>query len=288
MNTHDISPETLPLKSLQKGQGHKFSHGHLLVVSGPTGATGAARLAARGGLRMGAGLVTLAAPGKALFEIAAQVTAVMVRLIGETQGLAGILRDDRINAVCIGPGLGISAESAGMVASVLASDRAIVFDADALSLLAQDRKLFSRLDTRCVLTPHGGEFARLFPDISERMVADPPLPRTEAVALAATRAGCVVLLKGVETVVARPDGSVGMHNATGARAAPWLATAGSGDVLAGFIGGLMARGFAPHKAAELAVFLHVECALDFGPGLIAEDLPEQLPGVLSRLIFQTP
>ncbi len=287
MKLHEIAPENLPLKGLQKGQGHKFSHGHLLVVSGPAGATGAARLSARGGLRIGAGLVTLAAPGTALFEVAAQVTAVMVKLISETHGLAGILRDDRINAVVVGPGLGLTTEAAGMVAAVLASGRATVLDADALSLLAQDRKLFSKLNGRCVITPHGGEFARLFPDISERMAADPPLPRTEAASLAATRAGCVVLLKGPETVVARPDGTVAIHRATGARAAPWLATAGSGDVLSGFIGGLLARGFAPYKAAELAVFLHVEAALAFGPGLIAEDLPEMLPGVLSRLIAQS-
>jgi ADP-dependent NAD(P)H-hydrate dehydratase / NAD(P)H-hydrate epimerase len=286
MKLHQIGQNSLHLKGLHKTQGHKFSHGHLLVVSGGAGRTGAARLAARGALRIGAGLVTLAVPEAAMTEVGSQVTAVMLREADDFKGLTALLRDDRINALCIGPGLGLGPTQSGMVRAALTSGRDVLLDADALTLVAQDRMLLDGLHDRCVITPHRGEFARLFPDISERLSADPPLPKAEAAALAAGRAGCVVLLKGAETVVAQPNGEVGMHAAKHDRAAPWLATAGSGDVLSGFIAGLMARGFAPHDAAELGVFLHASAAISFGPGLIAEDLPEQLPTVLSEVLGQ--
>lgn len=277
---HDITADTLPLKALLKGAGHKYSHGHALVVSGGFGRSGAARLAARGALRIGAGLVTLAVPASALSEVAAQITAIMMTEASASAQLEEHLRDDRINAICLGPGLGICDTSAAMISTALTSDRSVVLDADALTLIAQDRRLFSRLHQRCVLTPHKGEFARLFPDISERLDAGSPLDKARATVEAARRAGCVVLLKGENTVVARPDGHVGVHAAQGPRAAPWLATAGSGDVLAGFVTGLIARGFLPFQAAELGAFLHVEAAIMFGPGLIAEDLPEQIASVL--------
>jgi hydroxyethylthiazole kinase-like uncharacterized protein yjeF len=284
METHQISKRSLSFAGVGKAQGHKFSHGAALVVSGGAGRTGAARLAARGALRIGAGLVTLAVPPAAVAEVAAQITALMMRRIDGPAGLADLLRDDRITALCIGPGLGLDEGLDLLVALALDSDRPVVLDADALNLLAQDRGLFAALHDRCVLTPHGGEFARLFPDISERLAADPPLPRSEAARAAARRAGCIVVLKGAESIVARPDGVVGIHRAQGARAVPWLATAGAGDVLAGFVTGLLARGFAPARAAELAVYLHVDCALAAGPGLIAEDLPEHLPQVLRALL----
>lgn len=284
MKAHAITPETLQMSFLRKSQGHKFSYGHALVISGGIGRTGAARLAARGALRIGAGLVTIGVPPPALPEVAAQITAIMMREVGGQHALAEILRDDRITALCMGPGLGLSPVQADMVGVALRSERALVLDADALSLIAQQRSLFVRLHRGCVITPHAGEFARLFPDISERLAADPPVSKASAAAEAADRAGCTVLLKGEETVVAQPGGQVGIHRASGDRAAPWLATAGSGDVLAGFITGLMARGFSPFKAAELATFLHVEAALRFGPGLIAEDLPEQLPMIFRALV----
>jgi hydroxyethylthiazole kinase-like uncharacterized protein yjeF len=165
--------------------------------------------------------------------------------------------------------------------------RAVVLDADALTLLARDAGLFGMLHDRCVLTPHGGEFARLFPDIAAKLeavaVTGPAYSKVDATREAAKRAGCVVLFKGADTVIASPDGTCAVNAAVYDRAAPWLATAGSGDVLAGFITGLLARGFAPQQAAETGAWLHVECARSFGPGLIAEDLPEELPAVFRAL-----
>ncbi|MFZ1663418.1 MAG: ADP/ATP-dependent (S)-NAD(P)H-hydrate dehydratase, partial [Paracoccaceae bacterium] len=165
--------------------------------------------------------------------------------------------------------------------------RPAVLDADALTILARDPGLFARLHSSCVLTPHAGEFARLFPDIAEKLAAPatngPAYSKVDATREAAVRAECVVLFKGPDTVIADPSGRCSINSAHYERAAPWLATAGSGDVLAGFIGGLLARGFDPMAAAETGAWLHVECARKFGPGLIAEDLPEQLPAVFRDL-----
>ncbi|MGC1486666.1 MAG: ADP/ATP-dependent (S)-NAD(P)H-hydrate dehydratase, partial [Albidovulum sp.] len=163
----------------------------------------------------------------------------------------------------------------------------IVLDADALTILSREPGLFAALHSNCVLTPHAGEFARLFPDIAEKLAAPatkgPAYSKVDATREAAKRAGCVVLYKGPDTVIADSEGRCSINSAHYDRAAPWLATAGSGDVLAGFITGLMARGFAPMEAAETGAWLHVECARAFGPGLIAEDLPEQLPSVFRAL-----
>ena len=272
-------------------QTHKFSHGHALILSGGPGRTGAARLAARGALRIGAGLVTLGVPGAAQMEVAAQVTAIMLRRAGTPGEVGAVLEDDRINAVCLGPGLGV--ERARELVPVASGARGLqppcmVLDADALTAYADDPEvLFAILHGKCVLTPHGGEFARLFPDLSERLRKEPSsgpaYSKVDATREAAKRAGCVVLFKGPDTVIAAPDGRCSINSAQYDRAAPWLATAGSGDVLAGFITGLLARGVAPMQAAETAAWLHVECALGFGPGLVAEDLPEQLPGVFRAL-----
>ena len=162
-----------------------------------------------------------------------------------------------------------------------------MLDADALTLIAQDPSLFGALHKDCVLTPHGGEFARLFPDIADRLAAPattgPAYSKVDATREAAARAGCVVLFKGPDTVIANPDGRSAINAAVYERAAPWLATAGSGDVLAGFITGLQARGFGPFEAACTGAWLHVEAARSFGPGLIAEDLPEELPKVFRAL-----
>jgi hydroxyethylthiazole kinase-like uncharacterized protein yjeF len=278
--------------SLQKSLGeHKFTHGHALILSGPVTRTGAARLAARGALRIGAGLVTIGAPADALAEHAAQVTAVMLREVGTVEGLRVVLEDARINAVCVGPGLGLDARGREIVAGVIAAacegERRAVLDADALTHLAREPALFAALHDRCVLTPHAGEFARLFPDIAERLAAPatkgPAYSKVDATRDAAAQAGCVVLFKGADTVIADPAGRCSVNAAVYDRAAPWLATAGSGDVLAGFIAGLMARGFGPMQAAETAAWLHVECARSFGPGLIAEDLAEALPKVFRAL-----
>ena len=166
-------------------------------------------------------------------------------------------------------------------------NRPTVFDADALTILSRHPDLFAALHPTCVLTPHAGEFARQFPDIAAKLNAPattgPAYSKVDATRDAAKRAGCVVLFKGPDTVIADPSGRCSINSAHYDRAAPWLATAGSGDVLAGFITGLLARGFGPMQAAETAAWLHVECARSFGPGLIAEDLPDELPKVFRAL-----
>ena len=268
--------------------GHKYSHGHALILSGGAGKTGAARLAARGALRIGAGLVTVGSPRSAMAENAAHLTAIMLQQIDGAYGVAELLEDKRLNAVCLGPGLGRGADTQALVLAVLKEKRATVLDADALTRFELNPEaLFEILHEDCVLTPHGGEFARLFPDLAAKLNAPattgPAYSKVDATREAAKRAGCVVLFKGPDTVIAAPDGRCSVNSAHYERSAPWLATAGSGDVLAGFITGLLARGFTAIEAAETAAYLHVECALEFGPGLIAEDLPEQLPAVFRRL-----
>jgi hydroxyethylthiazole kinase-like uncharacterized protein yjeF len=266
---------------------HKFSHGHAFILTGSMGRTGAARLAARGALRAGAGLVTLGVPGEAMAEVAAQITSEMMREVVDGPGLRERLADKRITAVCLGPGLGLR-QARELVPVALEAGRATVLDADALTAFADDpQALFDMLHEGCVLTPHGGEFARLFPDIAEKLAAPalrgPAYSKVDATRAAAKRAGCVVLYKGADTAIAAPDGRCSVHAAAYERTAPWLATAGAGDVLAGIITGLLARGFAPMQAAETGAWLHVEAARAFGPGLIAEDLPEMLPQVFRDL-----
>jgi len=267
--------------------GHKFTHGHVLILSGGPAQTGAARLAARGALRIGAGLVTLGVPPAAQQEVASQVTAVMLKRVRDAEALTDVLHDKRINTLCLGPALGLGEREADLICAALGSGRECVLDADALTLLARDQTLFDRLHPGCVLTPHGGEFARLFPDIAEKLnvpaTKGPAYSKIDATREAAKRAGCTLLFKGPDTVIADQRGAASVHAAVYDRAAPWLATAGAGDVLAGFITGLLARGFSTLHAAESAAWLHVECARHFGPGLIAEDLPEQLPAVLRQL-----
>lgn len=286
---HQITRNTLDFDALQKHAGHKYSHGHAFILSGCIGHGGAARMAARGALRIGAGLVTVACPPSALIENAAQLNAIMLRSVKDAKAFEAVLEDKRLNAICIGPGFGSGGLEAAMVGAAVRAKHSpyVVLDADALTMLAQDRSLFDALNERCVLTPHAGEFARLFPDLAEKLNAEPTsgpaYSKVDATREAATRAGCVVLFKGPDTVIADPDGQCTINSASYERNAPWLATAGSGDVLAGFITGLLARGFKPMPAAANAAWLHVECALSFGPGLIAEDLPEELPKVFRAL-----
>ena len=261
----------------KSSEGHKYQSGHALILSGGVGKTGAARLAARGALRIGAGLVTIGCPNAALPEVAAQVTAIMCRPLGGAAGLTEALEDKRLNSLCLGPGMGLGADTQAMVLAALGAERATVLDADALTRFERAPDvLFGALHDRVVLTPHEGEFDRLFSDLS---VEADVIQRSETVREAARRSGAVVLLKGPVTVIAAADGRAAIHEATGAKAAPWLATAGSGDVLAGFITGLMAKGFSPFEAAGTAVWLHAAAARSFGPGLVAEDLPEELPKV---------
>jgi NAD(P)H-hydrate epimerase len=267
----------LPVFPWARADSHKFSRGHALVMGGGR-MTGAARLAARAALRVGAGLVTVACPREAFPLYAAALTAVLVEPVGDEAGFAGLLADTRRNAVLLGPGAGVTPALRLQVLTALAAGRATVLDADALTAFAgTPEALFERLNPRCLLTPHAGEFARLFPaeaaDLSTR--AD-KLARARA---AAARSGAVVLVKGADTVIAAPDGRAVIN----ANAPPELATAGAGDVLAGFAVGLMAQGLPAFEAASAAVWLHGEAAAGFGPGLIAEDLPEALPRVLAGL-----
>lgn len=282
MEPTEITAQTLDLAALNKSpEAHKYTHGHALILTGGPGRTGAARLAARGALRIGAGLVTLGCPHSALIEVATQTTAIMCRPLDGAPGLAEALDDPRLNALCLGPGLGLGPDTQALVLAALKAGRATTLDADALTRFQRNPEvLFDALHPKCLLTPHDGEFARLFPDL-----ADLPGPgeRAGATRAAAARAGCTVLLKGTVTHIANEIGEAVCVNATKDAAAPWLATAGAGDVLAGFATGLMARGFVPIDAAGTAAWLHVAAARRFGPGLIAEDLPEILPSVFRDL-----
>lgn len=277
-------------EGLHKSAGHKYHHGHALVLAGGPGRGGAARLAAQGALRIGAGLVTLAPPPAALQENAARLDAVMLHALKDDEALRRVIRDPRITTVCAGPGLGLGARESGLISVLLErhgaeqKQPALVLDADALTVLAQNPGLVRKLRRNCILTPHAGEFARLFPDIAGKLAAaaqhGPAYSKLDATRAAAAQAGCVIVFKGPDTVIATPSGQVVIHAAAYDRAAPWLATAGSGDVLAGFITGLLARGHEPLAAAASATWLHTEAARNFGPGLIAEDLPRNLPQVL--------
>ena len=257
-------------------ESHKYSRGHCVVVSGPAHATGAARLAAQGALRIGAGLVSVASPPDAVAVNAAHLTAIMIKPFDGTAGLTELLSDKRLNAVVIGPGLGVGSKTHEVVVAALSSGASLVLDADAITSFKDDAEfLFRLLHDRCVLTPHTGEFERLFPGLLDQSAS-----KLEAARLAAKRAGCVVLLKGADTVIAAPPGKAAIN----ANAPPSLGTAGAGDVLAGFIAGLMAQGMVAFDAAACAAWLHGEAANRFGPGLIAEDLPEMLPAVLQDLL----
>jgi ADP-dependent NAD(P)H-hydrate dehydratase / NAD(P)H-hydrate epimerase len=258
-----------------KAEGHKYGRGHCVVVSGPAHATGAARLAARASLRVGAGLVSVASPPEAVAVNAAHLTAIMIKPFEGADGLAELLADKRLNAVALGPGLGVGGETRELVRVALKSGAAVLVDADAITSFKDDPEaLFNRLHDHCVLTPHDGEFERLFSGLLDESAS-----KVDAARTAAKRAGCVVLLKGGDTVIADPNGKAAIN----ANAPPTLATAGSGDVLAGLIAGMLAQQMSAFDAACAGAWLHGDAARRFGPGLIAEDLPEMLPQVLAGL-----
>ena len=291
-NAPDLWRHALPVPGVA---GHKYSRGHGLVLSGGAWTTGAARLSARGALRVGAGLVTLASPRAALAINGAHLTAIMLTPCDSADDLAAILLDPRKNALVLGPGAGVGEATAALVRTALApspAHRGIVLDADALTSFAPSpgrlAEAIKASGQNVVLTPHEGEFERLFNsegvllDSGRQPVENCETPfhcKLDRARRAAVEMGATVLLKGPDTVVAHPDGRASIAF----DAPPWLATAGSGDVLAGFVCGLLAQGMGPFEAASAAVWMHGAAARAFGPGLIAEDLPEALPGVLRGL-----
>lgn len=264
---------------------HKFDHGSALILSGPANHTGAARLAAMAALRVGAGVVTLGAPQDALPECAAQVTGIMLREVSEALDLSLILAEDpRINALCIGPGFGLEKEQTATLRAALATQRSVVLDADALTLMAQDRDIATQLHENCVLTPHAGEFRRLFPGLGEDGTPFTLAEKKDATQRAADLSGAVVLYKGAQTTFAAPGcPEVAVMDTTSEPAAAYLATAGAGDVLSGLITGLLAKGAKPAMAAEVGALLHAKASVNLGPGLIAEDLPGQIPYLYREL-----
>lgn len=252
---------------------HKHARGRLVVISGEAWNTGAARLSARAGLRLGAGVVTILSPTEALSVNAAHLEAVMLRGFDTEAELEQAAAD--VDAAIIGPAAGVTENTLVNVLALARTGAALVIDADAITVFRDDpEELFSVLDVDDVLTPHPGEFERLFPGV----LRDAP-ERITAARRAAQRADAIVLLKGADTVIAAPDGRACVNT----NGSPWLATAGSGDVLAGFIGSLIAQGMESFEAACAAAWIHAEAAELHGPGLTAEDLPGLAPAVLRRL-----
>jgi hydroxyethylthiazole kinase-like uncharacterized protein yjeF len=260
--------------------GHKYDRGHVVVVSGPIHTTGAARLAARAALRAGAGLVTVAAPKPALPVLAASLTAVMVREANGAKGLGKLLADPRMNTVVLGPGQGVGKPTRDTVMAAAKAKRNLVVDADAITSFAGASEALAkavRTAPTAVITPHDGEFAKLFGAKSKLLSLDSKVDRARA---AAKALGATVLLKGPGTVVAAADGRASLCT----NAPPWLATAGSGDVLAGIVAALLAQGMPAFEAASAAVWLHGEAGQVAGPGLISEDLELALHEVLGDLL----
>jgi len=259
--------------------GHKYKRGHVLAATGSASRTGAGRMAAMGALRAGAGLVTVASPANAMAVNAAHLTAIMLIEAEGPEGFAAALADARRNAFVIGPGAGIGSGTAHKVLAGLASGAMAVLDADALTSFETD---VGRLMTatvgrgaETVVTPHEGEFSRVFKALPIESES-----KCERARAAARLSDAVVVLKGADTVIAHPDGRA----AISAARAPWLATAGAGDVLSGMIAGLGAQGMPAFEAAAAAVWMHAEAARRHGPGLIAEDLPGLIPAVLADLV----
>jgi hydroxyethylthiazole kinase-like uncharacterized protein yjeF len=253
-----------------QAESYKYTRGEVLILGGEA-ITGASRMTALAASRAGAGMVTLAAPAKVWTIYAASLMNAIVRSFDGPADFAAMLADARRNVIAIGPGAGVDAATRDYVLAALATRRAVVLDADALTVFAEaPEELFSAIEGPCVMTPHAGEFRRLF------HVDGDKLHRARS---AAGQSGAVVVLKGPDTVIAAPDGRAIINS----NAPPQLATGGSGDVLTGFVAALLAQGMAPFEGAAAAVWLHGAAAAAFGVGLVAQDLPDALPGVLRKL-----
>ena len=271
VNNPDIWMKLFPFPNRES---NKYSRGHALVMGGAV-MTGAARLSARAAQRVGAGLVTLAAPSSALPIYASSLESVIVRPVDDIATWKSLLDDEKKTALLIGPGLGIGDLQKSFVRAALETRKPCVLDADALTNFASHPdELFLKLHPDCVLTPHEGEFARLFGHV---ISADKP--RDERTKQAASLTGGVVLLKGANTLIASANGRIVVNN----NAPPSLATAGSGDVLAGLILGLLAQNMPLFEATAAAAWLHGDIAQRFGPGLIAEDIISGIPDALKSL-----
>ena len=281
MTFSDFKVLPIHLERLNKaGDKHKYDHGHAVFVSGAYGQGGAIRLAARAGLRVGAGLVTVLSDTKSQSQHVARLDAVMVKTFQDAKDFGQRLSDLKPDAVGIGPNLGLERAHQEQIRQVLSLECPVCLDADALTVLSQAVDMKVHADA--VLTPHEGELRRLVPE-DYAQTRD----RARLAQAVARKYGCTVLFKGAETIVMRPDGTGTCVRPSGPWSA-WLATAGSGDVLTGLITGLMARGFVPFDAAALGAALHLRCAELIGPGLIAEDLPDAVPAVLRAMLAKAP
>ena len=283
----EANPPDFVVQLDKSGASHKYDHGHSLILSGSQGKMGAAELAGTSALRIGSGLVTLGLPRDALQIHSSKVKALMVTLADKPKDLQDCLQDKRINALCLGPGLGLGRKTREFTNAALESGRNVVLDADALTSFKDNpESLFKQLHEKTVITPHFGEFAKLFPDLANKMKSD-NYPVLTAVQTASMRSGAIVLLKGRQTVIASPFGKTYLVNGEKFENSSWLATAGSGDVLAGMITGLMARNIAPLKCTVLATYLHLKAASLLGPGLIADDIPNTIAQVIGQVLTQS-
>lgn len=269
---------------------HKFHRGHCLVLCGDTAQTGAARLSARAALRSGAGLVTLAPPPEAVPVVASHLTSIMIAPVSDVASLRTVVTRRSYDVIIAGPALGVDPEKRNLLYHSLEQDVGLVLDADALTIMSEDiehgdfdfeglSRSPAALSQRLILTPHEGEFARLFPDLSYRMREDNRQSKIDCARLASQRSGATIILKGADSVIANREGVAVVHS----DGVPYLATAGSGDVLAGLAGGLLAQGMPAMEAACAAVWLHCEAGKLAGAGLIAEDLPDLMPQLFAKI-----
>ena len=270
-NTPDLWRKLFPLP---KSEGNKYDRGNLVIGGGGIASTGAAKIAARCALRSGAGLVSIACDRESLPVYAASLQAVMTKLVDNKQEFSALIDDKRVTAVALGSGAGVTEKTKEFVFATLAKNKALVLDADAITVFANiPHLLFPAIKSPCIMTPHEGEFSRLF----GKLIEDDD--RVIKAQKAAKLSGAVIILKGFNTVIAAPDEHIVInHNAT-----PYLASAGTGDALTGICAGLLAQGMPVFEAACAAVWLHSEAASSFGVGLIAEDIADLLPAVLGTV-----